>query len=225
MIGVVTGLKSEIAALGPAWRGGGFAFFAAGGSAERAEAAARDMAARGAKILVSAGLAGGLDPAAGPGDIVLAEAVIAPDGRSYPADAALRATIGRALAPDFRWSAGAILGCDAPVLGAAAKAELHRRTGAVAVDMESHGVARAAAENGLPLVVLRAIADPAGESVPEAALAGMRPDGSTDPLAVLLRSIPRPWILPGLLRLAGQSRRAHAALGHVALAAGRVLVG
>lgn len=225
MIGVVTGLKSEIAALEAAWKGDGFVYFAAGGSAERAAGAARRMAAQGAALLISAGVAGALDPAARPGDLVLAGAVIAPDGRSYDADAAWRGKIAAALGPGARWSAPKLLGSDLPVLSVHAKADLFRKTGAVAVDMESHGLAAAAASAGVPFIALRVIADPAERAIPEAALAGMKPDGSVDPVTVLLRLFPTPWKLPGLLRLASESRRAHEALGRVALAAGRVLVG
>ena len=54
----------------------------------------------------------------------------------------------------------------------------HQATGAAAADMESHVVARLAAELGLPFAVLRVIADPAEREVPPAALAGMRADGA-----------------------------------------------
>jgi len=55
-IGVITGLKSEIAALAPYWPSA--RFVAAGGGAARAEEAARAMAAEGVDALVSIGLAG-----------------------------------------------------------------------------------------------------------------------------------------------------------------------
>jgi hopanoid-associated phosphorylase len=226
LIGVVTGLKSEIATLEAAWRGAGFAFFAAGGSTARAETAVRDMVSRGAKLLVSAGLAGGLDPGLEPGDAVLAEAVAAPDGRSYPADAALRERLAGALAAaNLRWSGGVLLGSDRAVLGAADKAALHRRTRAACADMESHGVARVAAALEVPLVVLRVIADPAGRAIPASALAGMAPDGATRALPVLGRLLLRPWEVPAIARLARDSRRAHEALGRLAFAVRGVLVG
>ena len=224
-IGVISGLKSEIAALEGAWSGGAFAFFAAGGSAERAAEAARRMARDGAKLLMSVGVAGGLDPSLACGDAVLASQVIAPDGRAYPADEAWRKRLAAPLSKGARWNDSALLGSDRPILGVADKAWLRRKSRAVAVDMESHGVARAAAELKLPFVALRVIADPAGRAVPQAALAGMKPDGSLDPVAVLLRLAPRPWTLPSLLRLAVENRQAHRALSRVALAVGGVLVG
>ena len=225
LIGVVTGLKSEIASLRPVWRGAAFAFFAAGGSAARAEDAARRMAAGGVALLMSVGVAGGLDPGALCGDVVLARSVKGPDGRAYPADAAWHARLAAAFSTGVRWSDAALLGSDRAILGVADKAALFRQTGAAAVDMESHGVARAAAALNVPFVALRAIADPAGCAIPSSAMAGMAADGSTRALAVLARLSLRPWEIPAIARLARDSRRAHAALGRVALAVGGVLVG
>lgn len=225
MIGVVTGLKSETAALEAVWRGAGFAYFAAGGSAARAAEAARGMAARGARLLISAGLAGGLDPAVRTGDVVLASAVIAPDGRSYAADPAWHERLAEALSTEMRWSDPPVLGSDAAVLTATDKAALYHKTRAAAVDMESHGLAREATGLKIPFVVLRVIADPADRAIPAWAMGAVAADGSTHAAPVLAALLSKPWKLGALLRLARDSRRAHESLGRVALAAGRVLVG
>ena len=225
MIGVVTGLKSEIAALEPAWRGAGFAFFAAGGSAARAEMAARGMASSGAKLLLSVGLAGGLDPALQCGDAVLATAAIAPDGRAHACDAAWRARLAGPLRNAGRLVEAPAASSDGALLSVEDKAALARATGAACVDMESHGVAHAAAELEIPMIVLRVIADPADRAIPPSALAGMAADGATRALPVLGRLLLRPWDVCAIARLARDSRRAHAALGRLALAVGGVLVG
>ncbi len=225
MIGVVTGLKSEIAALEPAWRGAGFAFFAAGGSAARAEAAARAMASRGAGLLLSVGLAAGLDPKLHCGDLVLATSVIAPGGRVCACDAGWRERLAGPLRSAGRVVDAPAAGSDGALLSVEAKAALARATGAACVDMESHGVARAADELKIPLIVLRAIADPADRAIPACALAGMAPDGATRALPVLGRLLLGPWEAPAIARLARDSRRAHEALGRLALAVGGVLVG
>jgi nucleoside phosphorylase len=201
-LGIVAGLRSEarlFAAASP------YPVAAAGGSAARAEAAARALAERGATTLVSVGLAGALVPGLAPGDLILCDAVVLPDG-------------GRVAATpiDLPGTRGAIAGSDAMVTDAAAKAALAARTGALAVDMESHGVARAAAALGLPLVVARVVADPAARAVPPAAQSGMAPDGTTRPLAVALALLRRPQDLPGLLRLAGDAAAGLATLRRVA---------
>jgi len=60
---------------------------------------------------------------------------------------------------------------------ATAKAALHARSGAVAVDLEARSVAGAASRAGLPFLVIRAIADPAEHDLPPAASARLKPDG------------------------------------------------
>lgn len=225
LIGVVTGMKSEVAALRVAWRGTAFAFFAAGGSAGRAEEGARSLVRQGAAVLVSAGLAGGLDPALKCGDVLLANEVVAPDGRSYLADGDWHARLMARLSVATRWSDLPVLGVDAAVRTPGEKTALYLMSRAASVDMESHGVARAAAALKVPLIVLRVIADPADRAIPQAAIAGMAADGSTRALPVLARLALRPREIPAVARLACDSRAAHAALGRVALAVGGVLVG
>jgi adenosylhomocysteine nucleosidase len=83
------------------------------------------------------------------------------------------------------------------------------------VDMESHVVAAVAAAAGLPFLVIRAIADPAGRALPAAALAGLSPDGGTRPWTVLLALARSPGQLIALIRLAGDSAAGIAALGRV----------
>jgi hypothetical protein len=92
------------------------------------------------------------------------------------------------------------------------KRRLHRDHGALAVDMESHGAARFAASYGLPFAALRAIADPQRRAVPEVAIAGFKPDGSADVLAVLRALSRRPGQLGGLIRTAFDARAGMAAL-------------
>ncbi len=56
----------------------------------------------------------------------------------------------------------------------AAKAAAFRETGAVAVDMESLGVARIAAAHSLPFIAVRVIVDTAGDMLPDAISAATR---------------------------------------------------
>src|SRR5580658_1529699 len=63
-----------------------------------------------------------------------------------------------------------IVGVDSPIAEPAKKRELHRATGAAAVDMESHVVARVAAKHNLAFAALRVVVDPAHRAVPPAAL-------------------------------------------------------
>lgn len=101
----------------------------------------------------------------------------------------------------------------APLTGAADKAALHQSSGgALAVDMESHLAAAAAAARGLPFAVCRAVVDPAWRSLPKAAMAGLRDDGSTAVLPILRELARDPLQLGGLLRVAADAGAARKAL-------------
>jgi nucleoside phosphorylase len=236
---VVTGLALEAARLD----GREIAIVTGAGAA--AEAAAERMVEAGARALLSLGLCGGLAPALDTGDAVLATEVATLDGECFATDAAWRESLEATLSaashnrhareggrPSIgrRWRVwmpafagmtgegvhgGRLLGADGVVLRPARKQELAAATGALAVDTESHRVARVAARAGLPFAAIRVVIDRAADDVPAAALAAYGPDGRIRPLALLLALLARPSDLPGLLRLAARSRRALAALGGV----------
>ena len=107
---------------------------------------------------------------------------------------------------------GTLAGAPRPVATPTEKRALHRSTGALAVDTESHVVAAAAAHHGLPLAAIRVVCDPQARTLPELALRAVRPDGSTD-VGLLLRSLlRRPDRLPQLLQIALDARSARATL-------------
>lgn len=174
------------------------------------------MIADGVSGLLSFGFAGGLDPALVPGDLVVAGTVVAPDGERYETHDGWRTALAEAAIDSVPITLGAIAGSDMTIATRAAKSKLRQATGAVAVDMESHAVAVAARAADLPFLAVRAIVDPAGRSIPNAALAGITPDGRARPFAVMARVLIRPWELPAMARLAEDARAAHRALRRVA---------
>jgi adenosylhomocysteine nucleosidase len=164
--------------------------------------------ARGCRGLLSFGLAGGLATDLRPGACVVASEIVWDAGR-LPTDPNWSRNLLNAIPYAIR---GSVLGVAAPVADPAAKQALRRQTGAHAVDMESHVVARAAAMRGLPLAAIRVIVDPADRAVPSSALAGMRPDGRTDALGVIRSLLRQPRELPALIRTALDARVARASL-------------
>lgn len=158
----------------------------------------------GAGALLSFGLAGGLAPLLQPGDLLLPGRVLAADGE-WLADPALQTRLGGAT-PGALWGGGAVLAT------AAAKAALHRSSGAAAVDLESAAVARVAARHGLPFVVLRAVCDPAGRDLPRAALVALDSAGRIGPLRVLAAALANPRELSALMVLGADAARARRAL-------------
>ena len=175
---------------------------------ERAEV----LVAAGVTALISFGTAGALVSGLPSGTLILPDGVVG-DGTGKLDTAWRDRVCARAVAAGLPLLTGVtVAGSQQPVCSPAAKATLAARTGAVAVDMESHIVAAVAERFGLPFLVLRAIADPADRAIPPVALAGLGPEGETRPGAVALRLLMAPWALPALLRLAADSRASLAAL-------------
>ena len=104
-----------------------------------------------------------------------------------------------------------MLGAEAVVASVAAKAALFAQTGAACVDLESGAVALVARRHRLPFGALRAICDPAGRALPAAAMDALD-DGAIRFRRVFASLLRAPWQLPALITLAGDARRARAAL-------------
>lgn len=189
--------------------------YCASAGAERARAGAERLLAEGAGALISFGIAGGLDIALVPGSLVVADAVVPPEGPSIETDRRWRDNFVARLSAGEA-TVAAIAGCDRVVATVAEKRALLDRTGAVAVDMESHGVAAAARASGVPLLIVRVVADPAARAVPGVALNALGADGRPRPAAIIARLATRPWEIVPLFRIALDSRRAFAVLGRVA---------
>lgn len=102
----------------------------------------------------------------------------------------------------------ALFGADEIVDSTMKKSALFQNHGAAAVDMESHGAARAAARAGAPFLAIRAIADPAGRALPAAALNAVAQDGSTRVMATLGAALRDPKQFPELMKLGGDSSAA-----------------
>jgi adenosylhomocysteine nucleosidase len=219
-LGIVTGLAAEAKLIEKAFarrRQGNPGLACDGPGPERAGAAAARLARDGATLLVSFGICGGLAPELRPGDLVLAETVVSGDGARHHASVAQRPALEARLADlGLRIAAGPLLGQDRPLAGAADKGARFAASGALAVDMESHGVARAARAADLEFLVVRAVADPAERSLPRAALKAIGPDGRVKLLSAVSAMYLRPWESPALVRLAYETRLAFDTLERVA---------
>jgi adenosylhomocysteine nucleosidase len=179
-----------------------------GGDGRNLAASLTRAMAAGCSGLISFGVAGGLSPNLKPGACVIGSSIIE-EGDEHATDARWAHRLTRLIPGSVQ---GSILGVHEPIAHAADKRRLHQRTGAVAVDMESHVVARAAKRHGVPLAAIRVVVDPVGRTIPRSALAGSLPDGSIDPLAVM-RSLARyPRDLFGLIRMSLDARAARATL-------------
>ncbi len=213
MIGVVTGLAFEARDLRSGW-GEGAPRVRTGIGVAAAEAA-RALVGEGARALVSFGLAGGLVDDAPPGAAVVATRVVSAAG-------AWRLDAAAPLAGELEARAGALHTAVEPLLTVADKRGARARTAALAVDMESAHLLAVAARHGLPALVVRVVADPAGRALPRLAAVAARPDGRLDPAATAraLVRYPRDW--PLLAASARDTARARAALRRTAAGLARL---
>lgn len=198
----------------------------AGADAERARSIAQNLLDAGARGLVSFGIAGGLDPALQPGALVLAEEVALPGGGAVAVDSAWRAgVLARLQETDTRTVGGRLLGSARVIAAPRDKRDCFQVHGAAAVDMESHAVAGVAEQAGVPLLVVRAVADSAERALPGLVIGSIGPDGEPRGGLVASRLLLQPWTLPALLRLRGDARSALRTLSEVARIAGPALLG
>jgi hopanoid-associated phosphorylase len=213
----VSGLMREARiAAGP-----GITALACGGNAVLLRGRLEQAIAQGAAGIISIGIAGGLAPALKPGDCVVASDVLAGGARFVP-DAQWTARLLSKLPNAIR---APVAGVDAITLSTSAKSALFRETGAYAVDMESHIVARAAEAHRLPFAVLRTISDPADSALPPLASVAMTGQGTLNLGAVLNSILCDPRQISLLPRTARESKAAFAALLRCRRALGLGLLG
>lgn len=211
-IGVITGLASESRRLRRT-QTQDLDIRCAGASAKAAGDLARAFIEEGAAAIIVCGIGGGLADGLAGGTLVVADAVLDTGAARHACDADLRDSLLAMLDGSVR---GDILGLDAPACTPAEKRRLRARTGALVCDMESHGVARAAASAGVPFCVVRAVADPLARAVPDW-LAGAIGDDGRARLGWIVRGlVRRPGDLGALWALKRDAALALDGLGRVA---------
>jgi adenosylhomocysteine nucleosidase len=205
----VTGLAREArVAAGP-----GVATVGAGGNPERLREVLKGRVRPGCRAVMSIGIAGGLDPALVPGDVVVATGIVANGRRQATHPEVVTALVRRLADAPFRVLLADLAGVDHAVLSPHAKATLRTATNAAAVDMESHVAAAFAQGHGLPFCAVRVVCDPADRALPAAIAKALKPNGEPDVLAVLGALARRSAKVGGLVRLARDSSAAFASLG------------
>ncbi|MEM6846697.1 MAG: hypothetical protein AAF580_01285 [Pseudomonadota bacterium] len=214
-VGIVCGLASEATVIRRAFEAVGgapqYELAVSGADAACAEAAATKLTEAGVDALVSAGLCGGLAPQLRIGDLVrCANVTDATTGTHYTANPWRPVATTAKNAP--RCHEGTIIGSDEAILTVADKTSAFARTGALAVDMESHALAKVAARARVPFFVLRAVIDDATMALPPFLGRITSPSGHPRHVALAAELIRRPRYLPNVIALARASGRAHRAL-------------
>lgn len=169
---------------------------------------------------MSWGVAGGLDPEARPGEVVIPSAVVDEAGGCWPFPPELGAAVAAAMPAPFRWEdhgeGRCILGLDRLVASPEDKRALFALTGALTVDMETHRVAQVAAAGRVPSLALRAVGDPVEGRLPRLVERVLDEDGEPRLGRVALGLVQRPWDVGPLLRLKRETDAALDALGRAA---------
>lgn len=148
--------------------------------------------------VVVSGIAGGLDPGATIGTVILPAVVLdVASGREYHhsplGDVPLAGKIGTV---------------DELIVDPTRLASLAEQ-GVLALEMEAAGVAAACESAGIPWSVVRVISDRPDDGLTEApVLDALRPDGTTDVWAALRLVATRPSRIPGFVRLGRDSSMA-----------------
>lgn len=189
MLGFVTGLVAEARLL----HGIDGLIGVAGGTTSGVADVAESLIARGATVLISFGLAGGLDPVCRPGDLIVPAEIV--DGSAaFPCDTRLLDTLGGA-------TVSRLTGADRAVTTRTAKAALFAESRAAAVDLESLAVAQIARRHGIGFAALRSIVDPADRDLPHASIVALYPDGRISLNRLLASLLHDPMQVGGLIAL------------------------
>jgi adenosylhomocysteine nucleosidase len=170
--------------------------------------------------LVSWGCAAALDPHLKPGDLILPRRIVGADGVLLETSRDWRDRLSGRLAGRLSVHQGALAESTAIIATPTEKARIFAETGAIALDMESAAIARAALGNGLPFLAIRAIADPAAMTVPASVLVALDETGKVRIPKVLSHALLNPGDFPGLIRLGWHFRAAMKTLREVKAMAG-----
>lgn len=185
----------------------------AGAGAENSYRVARELAQlfplRG---LFTVGFAAGLVESLAPGQVVLADQVIEEKSQQ-------RFACQGAILPLPSCQRGSLLSVSGVIHAAEEKGRLGQRWGAVAADMESAGVARAAAQAGLPFGAVKSITDSSQQSIAIDFHRCRSEHGGLSSWKIVREGMASPRGMRALWRLASNSRRA---AGSLALAWGSV---
>lgn len=129
--------------------------------------AAERLLACGVTRFANWGVAGALDPALAPGDLLVPERVLYSQGDpGFAIDPAAGTRLAAALVGTLTVRRGALWSAQQPVASPADKQALAASSGALAVDMEAAPIAAIAARAHLPFVAVKAICDPVTREVP-----------------------------------------------------------
>ena len=169
-----------------------------------ASSAAEHLISQGATKLISWGCAAALSETLKPGDLMLANELIATE-ESIAVPLKMKANwhllTKELLATFVKVHSGCLAESKSIVSSSEHKKQIHINTNAIALDMESIAIAKVANQHTLPFLAIRVIADPVEMSLPLAITHALNQQGDVVLKKLLGYLALHPRELPGLIRL------------------------
>jgi len=201
VIGILCGIEAEAAI---ARKIANVEVACAGARPQRARWLARELVKRGAKRLLSFGIAGGLEPGLPVSSMIIGSQVTSLDG---------------SIACDNTWTTelmqkfpeahcGSVWGSEMIVASAREKRALYEKSRCLVVDMESQCAAQIAAEANIPLAVIRVVCDSVDMDVPPVVMASIAEDGRINVGKALWHLLRHPLQVPDLFHVTRGTGRA-----------------
>ncbi len=169
-----------------------------------ASSAAERLISQGATKLISWGCAAALSETLKPGDLILANELIATEeNKAVPliVNANWHQHTKELLSTFVTVTIGGLAENKTIVSSSEHKKKIHSFTNAIALDMESIAIAKVANQHTLPFLVIRVIADPVGMSLPLAITHSINQQGDVILIKLLSYLALHLRELPGLIRL------------------------
>ncbi len=207
--GIVVALPEELSTLTSKKIDKGYCVFIAdeivlaysGAGANNARNASELLIAQGATRLISWGCAAALSETLKPGDMVLADSLLDAEGAQIGIDPDWHDYSKNLLSASLQIHTGSLVESIRIVATSQDKKHLHAQTAAVALDMETIAIAKAALQHKLPFLAIRAIADPVEMDLPKAINHSLNSEGDIMLGKLLLFIALHPAELPGLIKL------------------------
>lgn len=173
----------------------------AGTGPANAEKAANLLIDKGVNGLISWGCAAALSPQLKPGDLLIPEQILSEQQLTLNTDKRWQRHLQFLFSTKHQIITGMLVESSRIIADSSEKQNILRKTSAIALDMESAAVIKTAQQAGLPGIAIRAIADPATMTLPQAVIHALNDQGQVQ-LHKLLQFLARhPWEILALSKL------------------------
>lgn len=172
----------------------------AGAGPKNATSAAKTLIGKGANRLISWGCAAAVAADLRSGDLMLPTRVIG-NGQSFSIDLDWLQQTRQLLKSNVNCIDGDLVSSDRIIASVEEKQSIHQQSAALALDMESAAIVEVAAHAGVPSLVIRAIADTADMSLPQAVVHSLNSNGQIELGKLSRYLVTHPGEIPALIRL------------------------